>query len=86
MVTLAGLGIIFDHRDDVAERTTEPRVVLNIDTEDAASVVARIEAMGVTFSVRLEERGPGIFSTFEDPDGNLTQVLQMTPAYRDEFA
>jgi hypothetical protein len=25
----------------------------------------------------------GIFSTFEDPDGNLTQVLQMTQAYRD---
>ena len=24
-----------------------------------------------------------IFSTFEDPDGNLTQVLQMTQEYRD---
>ena len=58
-------------------------MVLNIDTEDAASVVERIEGMGVTFSVRLEDRGPGIFSTFEDPDGNLTQVLQMTQEYRD---
>jgi predicted enzyme related to lactoylglutathione lyase len=83
IVTLGGLGVIFDHRDDIAERTSEPRVVLNIDTEDAASVVERIEGMGVTFSVRLEDRGPGIFSTFEDPDGNLTQVLQMTQGYRD---
>jgi predicted enzyme related to lactoylglutathione lyase len=83
MITLAGFGIIFDRRDDVAERTVEPRVVLNIDTEDAARVVQRIEGMGVTFSVRLEDRGPGIFSTFEDPDGNVTQVLQMTQDYRD---
>jgi predicted enzyme related to lactoylglutathione lyase len=83
IVVLGGLGVIFDGRDDVAERTAEPRVVLNIDTEDAASVVQRIEGMGVAFSVRLEDRGPGIFSTFEDPDGNLTQVLQMTQDYRD---
>jgi hypothetical protein len=33
--------VIFDHRDDVAERTSEARVVLDIDTEDAASVVER---------------------------------------------
>jgi len=83
MVTIGGLGIIFDRRDDVGERTAEPRVVLNVDTEDAANVVERIEGMGVTFSVRLEDRGPGIFSTFEDPDGNVTQVLQMSQDYRD---
>jgi hypothetical protein len=64
--------------DDVAERTSEPRVILNIDTEDAAELVERIEPMGVGFSVRLEDRGPGIFPTFEDPDGNVTQVLRMT--------
>ena len=85
-LTLGGLGVIFDRRDDVAASTVEPRVVLNIDTEDAAEVVERIEAMGVTFSVRLEDRGPGIFSTFEDPDGNLTQVLQMTQEYREAHA
>jgi predicted enzyme related to lactoylglutathione lyase len=82
-ISLGGLGVIFDSRDDIAERTAEPRVVLNVDTEDAASVVERIEALGVAFSVRLEDRGPGIFSTFEDPDGNVTQVLQMTQDYRD---
>ena len=83
ILTLGGLGVIFDGRDDIATRTAEPRVVLNIDTEDAAGVVERIEGMGVRFSVRLEDRGPGIFSTFEDPDGNVTQVLQMSQAYRD---
>jgi len=83
-INLGGLGIIFDSRDDIAERTSEPRVVLNIDTEDAASVVEHMEKLGVSFSVRLEDRGPGIFSTFEDPDGNLTQVLQMTQEYRDK--
>ena len=86
MVVLGGLGVIFDSRDDISERTSEPRVVLSIDTEDAASVVERIEKMGVSFSVRLEDRGPGIFSTFEDPDGNLTQVLQMSQEYRDAHA
>jgi predicted enzyme related to lactoylglutathione lyase len=84
-IDLGGLGIIFDTRDDIAERTTEPRIVLNIDTEDAPSVVEHIEGMGVTFSVRLEDRGPGIFSTFQDPDGNLVQVLQMSQDYRDSL-
>ena len=75
--------MIIDQRDDISERTAEPRVVLNIDTEDAASVVERIEGLGVTFLVRLEDRGVGVFSTFEDPDGNLVQVLQMSQEYRD---
>jgi predicted enzyme related to lactoylglutathione lyase len=85
-IDLGGLGIIFDSRGDIAERTSEPRIVLNVDTEDARSVVEHIEEMGVRFSVRLEDRGPGIFSTFEDPDGNLVQVLQMTQEYRDSLS
>jgi predicted enzyme related to lactoylglutathione lyase len=85
-ISLGGFGIIFDRRDDVAEQCIEPRVVLNIDTVDAAAVVERIERMGVTLSVRLEDRGPGIFSTFEDPDGNLVQVLQMSQTYRDSLS
>ncbi|MCW2767816.1 MAG: Glyoxalase/bleomycin resistance protein/dioxygenase [Nocardioides sp.] len=82
--SLGGLGVNIDLRDDVAERVAEPgRVVLNIDTEHAAEVVARLDDLGVRWLVRLEERPNGIFSTFEDPDGNLVQVLQMTQEYRD---
>jgi hypothetical protein len=58
--SLGGLGVNIDLRDDVAERVAEPgRVVLNIDTEHAAEVVARLDDLGVRWLVRLEERPTG---------------------------
>lgn len=79
---LGSVAVRIDSRDDVGTRNPEPgRVVLNIDTDDAAAVVARLDAFGVRWLCRLEQRTNGSFSTFEDPDGNLVQVLQLSDDY-----
>lgn len=79
---LAGTGLLVDGRDDVAPRNTEPgRVVLTIDTDDAAAFVRRLRDEEVRWVSELEERTDGMFCTFEDPDGNLVQVIQLNDAY-----
>lgn len=79
---LGGTGLLVDGRDDVAPRTTEPaRVVLTIDTDDATALVQRLRNEEVRWVAELEERAAGLFCTFEDPDGNLVQVLQLNDAY-----
>jgi catechol 2,3-dioxygenase-like lactoylglutathione lyase family enzyme len=79
---LAGTGLLVDGRDDVAARNTEPgRVVLTIDTDDAAAFVRRLRDEEVRWVCELEERTDGMFCTFEDPDGNLVQILQLNNAY-----
>jgi catechol 2,3-dioxygenase-like lactoylglutathione lyase family enzyme/predicted enzyme related to lactoylglutathione lyase len=79
---LGTIGVKIDPRQDVGPRNQDPgRVVLNIDTEDAAVIVARLDALGVRWLCPLEQRPNGWFSTFEDPDGNLVQVLQLSDDY-----
>jgi catechol 2,3-dioxygenase-like lactoylglutathione lyase family enzyme len=79
---LGDLGVLPDLRDDVAAANPEPgRVVLNVDTDDAAAVVDRLTELGVRWLCPLEQRPNGWFATFEDPDGNLVQVLQLTDEY-----
>jgi catechol 2,3-dioxygenase-like lactoylglutathione lyase family enzyme len=79
---LGGTGLLVDGRDDVAPRTTEPgRVVLTSDTDNAAALVQRLRDEEVRWIAELEERTDGLFCTFEDPDGNLVQVLQLNDAY-----
>jgi hypothetical protein len=79
---LGGTGLLVDGREDVAPRTIEPaRFVLTIDTDDATAVVQRLRIEEVRWVAELEERVDGLFCTFEDPDGNLVQVLQLNDAY-----
>ena len=79
---LGSVSVLIDPREDVHPRNPEPgRVVLNIDTDDAAMVVQRLEALDVHWLRPLEQRPNGWFATFEDPDGNLVQVLQLTDDY-----
>jgi catechol 2,3-dioxygenase-like lactoylglutathione lyase family enzyme len=79
---LGSTGVLIDPRQDVHPRNPEPgRVVLNIDTDDAAVVVQRLDALGARWLCPLEQRPNGWFATFEDPDGNLVQVLQLTDDY-----
>jgi len=79
---LGTIGLLIDGRDDVSARNSEPgRVVLTVDTDDAHAIVQRLNDMGVRWVCELEERPDGLFSTFEDPDGNLVQVLQMNEQY-----
>lgn len=59
-------------------RTRDPlRVMINLEVRDIASVHARLVERGVRF-VRPPEREHfgGWVATFEDPDGNLVQLLE----------
>jgi catechol 2,3-dioxygenase-like lactoylglutathione lyase family enzyme len=73
-----GVGVLIDGRDDVAEKNPEPgRVVLNFHVADARATAAHLTGMGVTWLVELEDRGPGLFATLLDPDGNYVQIIEL---------
>jgi catechol 2,3-dioxygenase-like lactoylglutathione lyase family enzyme len=79
---LGSVRLLIDCRDDVAERATEPgRVLLTVDTDDARALVTRLEHESVRWVSELEERDDGLFCTFEDPDGNMVQIVQLNDAY-----
>ncbi|MCP3804023.1 VOC family protein [Allokutzneria sp. A3M-2-11 16] len=81
-IDYGGVSLLIDGRDDVAPATAEPgRVILNFHVEDARAVVARLDELGVEWLARLEDRGPGLFATLVDPDGNYVQVIQMSEEY-----
>ncbi len=63
-------------------RAREPfRTMLNLGVTDIDGVYARLLARGVTFVRRPErEHFGGRFATFEDPDGNLVQLLEQPSA------
>jgi predicted enzyme related to lactoylglutathione lyase len=77
-------AILVNARDDVAATTPEPgRHILNFHVDDAHAAAARLTAMGVSWLVEIEDRGPGIFGTIVDPDGNYVQIIQFSQAYHD---
>ncbi|WP_410579371.1 VOC family protein [Amycolatopsis sp. lyj-108] len=79
---LGSIGLLVDGRDDVATRTAEPgRVLLTFDTDDAKTLADRLRAAGAPVVSELEEREDGLFCTFEDPDGNYVQVIQLNESY-----
>lgn len=81
-VRIGEVDVLFDRRTDVAARNPEPdRFVLTVDTADARAVVARAERLGVRWASPLERRPDGLFATFEDPDGNLAQVIELDADY-----
>ncbi|MFB9904347.1 VOC family protein [Allokutzneria oryzae] len=82
-ITYGGVAVLIDGRDDVAATTAEPgRVILNFHVEDARAVTAHLDEIGVDWLVPLEDRGPGLFATLADPDGNYVQVIQMSEEYQ----
>ena len=77
-----GVSVLIDGRGDVASTSAEPgRHILNFHVLDARAVAARLDAMGVTWIARLEERDVGLFATLADPDGNYVQIIELTPEY-----
>jgi predicted enzyme related to lactoylglutathione lyase len=77
-LTFGEFGVLIDGRDDVADKNPEPgRVILNFHVDDARAVAARLNDMGVTWLVELEEREHGLFGTLVDPDGNYVQIIQV---------
>ncbi len=78
-----GIGLLVDQRDDVAPRTAEPgRVVLNHHVPDIRAAERRLDIAGAQWVSPVEYRDAGLwFGTVEDPDGNLVQLIEETPAY-----
>ncbi len=68
--------------DEVSGANDDPlRIMLNLDVTDIAAVHARLGAAGVAFS-RPPESEPwgGMIATFQDPDGNTLQLMQLPRA------
>ena len=81
-LNLGGFGLVIERRDDVADKTVEPgRVIVNFHVEDIEAEAVHLKALGVTWLVEPEDRGPGWFATLVDPDGNYVQLIQFKPEY-----
>jgi predicted enzyme related to lactoylglutathione lyase len=72
------VGLLIDGRSDVTDENPEPgRVILNFHVDDARATADRLNALGVTWLVELEQREGGLFGTLVDPDGNYVQIIQL---------
>ena len=70
--------LVFNGRTDVADGTAEPgRAIVNFHVEDARQAVARLNDLGVTWLVELEQRSGGKFATLVDPDGSFVQIIEL---------
>lgn len=85
VLDFGGVGLLIDGRDDVEDLNPQPgRIILNIETDDAYALTARLDRLGVSWIAKLEERDHGLFATLADPDGNYLQILQLNDAYHGE--
>jgi predicted enzyme related to lactoylglutathione lyase len=74
--------VLIDRRADIAPAAVEPgRVIVNLHVGDIRAAAARLDAAGVEWMVRPELRTDAWFATFADPDGNVLQLIELTPAY-----
>lgn len=76
-----GTTIGFDAHSEATGKTKEPaRVLLDFFVDDIKAEQKRIESHGVTFT-RSEGREywGGVISTFNDPDGNILQLIEYRP-------
>ncbi|MCO5969036.1 VOC family protein [Actinoallomurus soli] len=78
VLTVGGSRLIFERRDDLEKSAREPgRILINFYVEDIEAVTARLKAMDGTRWIRpVEEFGPGLIATVEDPDGNYAQIVE----------
>ena len=73
----------FDGHSSTKGAAKEPtRWLLDLFVDDIAAEEQRLEAQGVHF-IRKQGRETwgGVISTFVDPDGNYTQIIQYQPEH-----
>lgn len=76
--TFGDTSLLIDGRADVANSSPDPgRVILNFHVDDARATAERLDDLGVTWLVELEERDGGLFGTLVDPDGNYVQIIEL---------
>lgn len=78
VLTLGHGLLIFERRDDVAARAAEPgRVIINIQVDELAVLVAHLETLDLEW-IRPVERIPvGTIATVKDADGNFVNILEL---------
>jgi catechol 2,3-dioxygenase-like lactoylglutathione lyase family enzyme len=78
-IVLGDLMLVIDQRDDIAAANPEPaRSILNFHVDDFATYETQLDAAGVEWIARADDRPSGRFATFADPDGNYLQIIQFT--------
>ena len=83
-ISFGSVAMLIVGRDDVAAVTAEPgRVLLNYHVTDIAGSAARLDAMRAPWIAPVEYRDDSgaWFGTVADLDGNLVQLIELTPAY-----
>ena len=72
--------LILSTHDGIEGVTGDPyRIMLNFQVDNIHAVAKRMQSAGVDFvRVPSQESWGGWIATFEDPDGNLVQLLQPT--------
>ena len=81
-IEFGGVSVLIDGRDDIAPHPAEPtRVIVNFHVADLRATAAHLDGIGVSWILEPEFRGDAWFATFSDPDGNVLQIIELTPAY-----
>lgn len=79
VLMVGGSRLVFDRRDDLADSAREPgRILVNFYVEDIEATVAHMKGLGVAEWIRpVEDFGPGLIATVEDPVGNYVQLVEL---------
>jgi len=74
-----GTGLyILDHSDIKGKNPQSPRVMFNLEVDDIEKEFARVKKEGVkVVQETYHIEGYGLIATFEDPDGNYFQFVQV---------
>lgn len=77
-IEFGGTQLIIDGRDDIADNNSEPGgALLNFHVDDARALARRLDDLGVSWLVGVEERPIGLIGTLVDPDGSYVQIVQV---------
>ena len=73
------IDLLVEGHSELDGPNREPaRVLLNFVVDDVTEEQRRLQERGVRFvQTAYEEPGVGVFATFEDPDGNYCQLVEL---------
>ncbi|MFF3171381.1 VOC family protein [Streptomyces sp. NPDC057900] len=75
-IDLGGFHLVVCERDDIDAKNDQPgRSIVNFHVDDFDAVEAQLTAAGAEW-ISIDDREPGKFGTFSDPDGNYLQIIQ----------
>ncbi len=80
-VVFAGEGaqLALGRHSEVSGRSREPyRVMVDLAVDDCEAEYERLQAKGVAFVRAPSEEDGFVIATFEDPDGNMLQLFQVS--------